>query len=72
MRASAREILTVVVGVLLGIYVSHLIHVANLTAEVAMHVASDIVARLLLRAGTTPLSVEDLRLASEAFLHYEL
>jgi hypothetical protein len=69
-RVSAREILTVVVRVLLVIYVSRLIHVADFTADVAMHVASDTVARLPLRAGTTPLSVEELRLDAEDFLHY--
>jgi hypothetical protein len=67
-RASGLELLTVASGVLLGHFVGQLIHVENLTAEVAMHSITHIVARLLLRAVFSPSAVGRLRLASEAFL----
>ena len=66
--ASMQELLTVVVAVLLGKLVDSQMHVESLTAEVSMEFALHIIARILLRAVSTPPSEESPRLASGVFL----
>lgn len=71
-RASTRELLTITIGVLLGKFVTHWMCVATLTVEVTMEILLHAMARLLLRAGKSPLTVGSPRLASGVFQLHRL